>query len=308
MYTRKELVVDYDQSLNIECTSCQLISNEIIETNCGHVYCNHCYRNMQHPIICIQCHQLITSTSYPKLVSRFINKLLIKCEICDNVFPFGEKNNHEKNCDILICVCGDKIPKKTYEEHIKVCVLNGQEFDNKIIIEQLKQFNKENQILKEIIVKMQNQITRYVLEDRQYNENDDKFMRQFNNNLANQAEKQMFNNILRKYLNKGIRNAQNQEIYFKLAISPLILDHDIYNNSYHLYGHMNINSEHVIPKYQSSVECLSLLNGFDDYFIIIDKSVLKCLCNQGYFDAKKISNICSDGNDNKYIHVDIWFN
>lgn len=123
------MIVDYEQYaiMDVTCAKCHMISNDIITTNCGHIYCNKCISKTK-ITQCLICIQSITQTAIPHSIIRTINNMNVICNECNDAIVLHKYNDHMNKCEFVLiqCPCGDKILRKNQSIHAMICVLKGQ--------------------------------------------------------------------------------------------------------------------------------------------------------------------------------------
>lgn len=334
MFARKNSIIDYKEKyndLNLECCSCDVISNDLLETNCGHIYCNHCFRNLNKQLPCLKCNENIITTYCPQSTIRLINKMIIICEQCNEPYVFIDQLHHQKICisNTILCPCGEIIQQKLYDNHVKICVLKGKplrEHNDQFIIDQLKQNDKKICMLENKIISMQHNVVKYVLEDYKYDDDDYEFYQKYNVQLAHQSEKERYDKLSKMF---HIIKSEYGHPDIKCKLHPLILIHDQTNCLYHLCGHIELKytgcndliyGSYIIPNYVGT-NIPILLSSFGMFVVILEKSsiVVKHVyrdCKQGGYHNSHLTISQRGGNHNSqltitpqgYLYIDVWFN
>lgn len=310
MYTRKELVVDYDPDLNIECCICEKISNELVETNCGHIYCSHCFQNTNIQSPCKKCSQLIVTSFCPQSTVRFINRLTIMCENCYDEYVFNDQISHREKCvpKTVQCACGDSILYRLYDSHVKVCVLKGiplNRHDDTFIIEQLKHNNRKISMLEKQVSEMS--ITTYVLKNYGYDDSEYNDLIQWNSKLTDREddeEEEKYQQLQDKYVQYRrfyvSPYIDNKFISCYCKLMPLTLTHSTHNNLYHLYGHIEVYSSYEIPNCRGTHVPILLEKYDENICTILRGSTIYCGTTQQPTDLSKLIK-------NMYKYIDIHF-
>ena len=94
----KEHITNYNELLDLECPICLTISNNLIETICGHLICSTCFKKWEHTKKCMFCKNNPLPTSKAATHNKAANNLTVKCPICSSLYTFKNHHEHTQFC------------------------------------------------------------------------------------------------------------------------------------------------------------------------------------------------------------------
>lgn len=87
---------------NLKCPICSTTSNDIIETNCGHLFCHTCYLSRAHTEKCMLCDKCPLPISIAATQNRIANALFVQCPTCQDTHTLDQHFSHTLFCGKVI--------------------------------------------------------------------------------------------------------------------------------------------------------------------------------------------------------------